>query len=163
MPYCTVCGTELDENGVCPRCAAEADENARNPTVSKVVDTFQNANDVTESYDEDDIRENRIFAVLGYFGLLVFIPIICAPGSKFCRFHASESIDLIIFDIIYATIAVIVTILCFKVGRALGYLIMALFIIIGVFSLIFWFMGIANAAQGHAKEIPLIGRHRMLK
>ena len=163
MPYCTVCGTELDENGICPRCAAEADEAERNPTVSKVVDTFQNVNDVTDNIEEEDIEENKIFAVLGYFGSFVLIPIVCAPGSKFCRFHASESIDLILFDIIFATIATIVTILCFHVGKALGYVILALFIIIGVFSLLFWFIGIANSARGQAKEIPIIGRHRLLK
>ena len=162
MPYCTVCGTELDADGICPRCAAEEDER-ENATARKMVDTFQNTRDETADYEEEDIRENKIFAVLGYLGLLVLIPIIVAPHSKFCRFHASQSIDLNRFDNIYAVIAVIVTILCFKVGRSLGYLIMALFLILGIITLIFWFMGISNAARGHAKELPLIGRFKLLK
>lgn len=162
MPYCTVCGTELDPSGVCPKCAAEEDEkNAQR--VSKVVDTFQNAKDSTEEYDVEDIETNKIFAVLGYLGILILIPLICAPNSKYARFHASESIDLIVFDLIYVIIATIVTILCFKVGQALGIVILALFLLLGIIPLIFWFQGIANAAQGHAKELPWIGRFQPLK
>lgn len=163
MAYCTVCGTELDENGICPRCAALADEAEDAGRVDRVVDRFQNANDETEDYDPADIEENKIFAVLSYLGILILVPIICRPASKFARFHISEAVDLIIFNFLYIVVATIVTLLCFKVGNALGILILGIFLVVFTISFVFWIIGISNAARGWAKEIPMIGKHKIMK
>lgn len=163
MPFCTVCGTELDENGICPKCAAEEQAPEQDGKIDKVVDRFQNAADETESYESEDISNNRIFAVLGYLGILLVVPIICAPESPFARFHASEAIDLLIFNVVYTIVAVVVTWLCFKVGQALGIIILGVFLILSIVSLLFWIMGISNAARGQAKEIPFIGKFKLLK
>lgn len=163
MAYCTVCGMELDENGICPRCAALADQQEKDPKIEKMVKDFQNTKDETEGFDEKDIEENRIFATLGYLGILVLVPIICAPKSPFARFHAGQSLNLIVFDIIYTIVAAIVTWLCFKVGKALGIIMLGIALLIAVLPLILWFVGISNAAQGQAKELPVIGKFRILK
>ena len=163
MAYCTTCGMELDENGVCQRCAALADKEEKDPKIEKMVSDFQNTKDETEEYTEEDIEENKIFAVLGYLGILVLVPIICAPRSDYARFHASQSLQLIVFDVIYGIIAGITTWLCFKVGEALGIIILGIFLLLSVIPLILWFTGISNAAKGQAKELPLIGKFRILK
>lgn len=163
MDYCTVCGMELDENGVCPRCAALAEQEEKDPRIEKMVKGFQNTRDETDDLDEKDIEENRVFATLGYLGILVLVPIICAPKSSFARFHAGQSINLIIFDVIYTIIASIVTWLCFKVGNALGIIMLGIALLLAVFPLVLWFVGIANAARGQAKELPVIGKFRILK
>ena len=162
MAYCAKCGTELDEHGVCPKCAAEADEKEPNEKVKKVVDQFESVRDRTDEFDADDIEDNRIFAALGYLGIFVLVPILCAPGSKFARFHASQSLNLIIFHFIYIVVSVILCILCFQVGTALGIIVTGLCLIVGICPMVLLFKGLSNAAQGLAKELPLIGTHEFL-
>lgn len=163
MAYCEVCGTELDEYGICPKCAAEAEETSASDAVAKVVDKFNSASDQTGDYDAEDIEQNRIFAVLGYLGIFLLVPIICAPNSKFARFHVSEAIDLLIYNVVYVIVAGILTWLCWRVGTALGVIVLGIFLLGTIVSFIFWIIGIANAARGLAKDIPMIGTWKLLK
>lgn len=51
---------------------------------------FQNLNntsDMTSQFDPRDIQNNKVMAILAYFGILVLIPIFAAKESKFARFR----------------------------------------------------------------------------
>lgn len=59
---------------------------------------FQNLNntsDMTSQFDPRDIQNNKVMAILAYFGILVLIPIFAAKESKFARFHANQGTDFV--------------------------------------------------------------------
>ena len=128
-------------------------KNGFQETLDKVEDQFKNAPDSTAEYDQADINSNKVMAILSYIGILVLIPIFAAKNSKFARFHANQGLVLFI-------VAILVSI----VGRILdkihlGFIGWILDVLVFAFAII----GIINAAQGKAKELPFIGKYKILK
>ena len=127
-------------------------KNGFQETLDKVEDQFKNAPDSTAEYDQADINSNKVMAILSYIGILVLIPIFAAKNSKFARFHANQGLVLFI-------VAILVSI----VGRILdkihlGFIGWILDVLVFAFAII----GIINAAQGKAKELPFIGKYKIL-
>ena len=122
-------------------------------TLDKVEDQFKNAPDSTAEFDQADISSNKLMAVLAYIGILVLIPLFAAKNSKYARFHTNQGLVLLI-------VAIIVNILGSILGRIhLGFIGWILDVLVFVFAL----LGIINAAQGKAKELPFIGKYKILK
>ena len=119
---------------------------------------FNNTADMTAEYDQNDIQQNKIMGILAYISWLVLVPIFGAKESKFARFHANQGLVLAIAEII-----------CWVALGILGGLPLIGWIfrlLDGLFSLvclIFAVIGITNAANGKAKELPLVGNFRILK
>jgi len=167
MLSCSKCGKNFPDNTkYCPGCGAEVwlysdkntSENINNSKFSdldNVLNDFNNTVDTTFEFDDKDIKDNKIYAVLAYFGILVLIPILGAPNSKFARFHANQGLVLLICSIILNFISGIVSIIP-TIGEVLG-----VFIPLGVF--IIQIIGIINAANGRAKEVPIVGKYKILK
>ncbi|MBR5432634.1 MAG: zinc ribbon domain-containing protein [Bacteroidales bacterium] len=125
-------------------------KNGVQETLDKVGDQFKNATDNTAEYDQADINSNKVMAILAYLGILVLIPLFAAKDSKFARFHTNQGLLLLL-----------VAILCGVISRipVIGFLGSILGFISGIFAII----GIVYAIQGKAKELPLIGKYRILK
>ena len=100
--------------------------------------------------DAEDISANKAMAILAYFGILVLIPIFAAKESKFARFHANQGLLLFI---------------CCMICVILGYIpIVKWFVwIIDIAIFVFAIMGIVNAAKGEVKQLPIIGKYKILK
>ena len=122
-----------------------------------------NTADTTSSFDQGDIENNKVMAILAYIGFLFLIPLLVAKDSKFAKFHTNQGLVLFIADIIVGVVIAVVSIaLAFIpfvgpivagiVDGVLGLVIFALMI-----------LGIINAATGKAKELPVIGKIRILK
>ena len=112
---------------------------------------LNNTPDTTSEYEESDIEATKIISLFAYLGILFLIPLLAAKDSKFARFHANQGIVLFICSLIIGVISII-PILGWIVG-AVG----------GVAILILAVIGIINAVGGKAKELPLIGKYRILK
>lgn len=114
--------------------------------------------DTTSEYDKTDIEQNKVMAILAYIGILVLIPIFAAPQSKFARYHSNQGLILCIVGIVVEVVLSILGIIPF-IG--------ILFVVIGwLFSLVWLLLailGIVNAANGKAKELPIIGKYKILK
>ncbi|MBR3286090.1 MAG: zinc ribbon domain-containing protein [Bacteroidales bacterium] len=125
-------------------------KNGVQETLDKVSDQFKNAADNTAECDQADINSNKVMAILAYLGILVLIPLFAAKDSKFARFHTNQGLLLLL-----------VAILCGVISRipVIGFLGSILGFISGIFAII----GIVYAIQGKAKELPLIGKYRILK
>ncbi len=105
--------------------------------------------------DSNDIQQNKIMAVLAYFGPLFLIPLLAAPNSPYARFHANQGLVLFILDAICGVVAGIISripIVGGIIGGVLGLIIFILAII-----------GIVNAASGKAQELPIIGGIKIIK
>ena len=163
MAYCTECGTELLKDGTCPKCSTNEEAIAEEDNViEKAVDKFTNTEDNTDNFAKKDINSNGIYAVLAYFGVLIIVPLVCAPESKFARFHSNQSLVLIIFTFIFTVIASILSALAFSSSVPLGIFITGLLSLISIIPFVMWIQGIANAASGKAKKLPLIGKITIL-
>ena len=172
MAFCTQCGAQIDDNAViCPSCGAKtnnANTNANNnfnagftPPPSPNGNAM--GNDFTFQYDPYDVQQNKAMAVLSYIGLLFLIPLLAAPNSPYARFHTNQGLILFITD---AVGGIIVGILSAILGLIpiLGAILVVLITGaygIGIFVLLV--MGIVNAATGKAKELPIVGKFRLIK
>ena len=125
-------------------------KNGVQDTLDKVGDQFKNAADTTAEYDQADINANKVMAVLAYIGILVLIPLFAAKDSKFARFHTNQGLLLFIVAIIASVISRI---------HVIGFI----GALIGFITFIFAIIGIVYAAQGKAKELPFIGKYKILK
>lgn len=119
---------------------------------------FNNTADTTYAYDANDIAENKIMAIFSYISWLVLVPIFGAKESKFARFHANQGLALAIAEVV---VIVILSIL----GKipVIGWIFRLVDSLFGIVCLLFSVIGIINAANGRAKELPIVGRVRILK
>ena len=46
-----------------------------------------------------DIENNKIISGLSYLGILFFLPLVAAPNSRFGKFHANQSLVLLISSV----------------------------------------------------------------
>ena len=99
-------------------------------------------------------------SVAGLFGAgggLVLVPILAAKNSKYARFHANQGLVLFIAEIIYNFVSAIIrAILPLAVVNIILWVISVLFLVLSI-------IGIVNAATGKAKELPVIGKIRIIK
>ena len=187
MAFCAKCGSPVDDNSrFCPKCGAEIgaavneaagaaqtaanDAGAAAGAANNVKQAF-NTPDTTAQYDPEDIARNKGLSVLSYFGLLFLIPLFAAPQSKFARFHVNQGIVLCIFGAGYAIVVGILTAILTAIATAT--LSWGFFTFVSIISGLLWFLslafavlavlGIINAATGKAKELPVIGKIKILK
>ncbi len=121
-----------------------------------------NTPDTTAEFDQADIQANKIMGILAYLSWLVFIPIFAAKNSKFARFHANQGLVLLIAEAAWGIVYGITSAIMYRIAWWLG----GLFSFVGIVSLVFvllMVLGIINASKGKAKELPVIGKIRILK
>ena len=193
MAYCSKCGAQVnDDMRFCPACgaqipqqaaqaqpqpeaqpqqaAAERPQAAAGQPAGGLGQTLQGLNntaDETVGCEQADIDQNKLMAVLSYLSILVLVPIFAAPKSKFARFHANQGLILAILEILYYTaVAIINGIFAAILPWQLFWLralISAIFSLCGLVFLVWVILGIINVANGRAKELPIIGKFRILK
>ena len=191
MAFCPNCGTKLEDGKrFCPNCGTQIEAPAAPPAPSFDDGPFQAAPapqaqavqqapaepeyapqaeqrpaaapedlgskvaqlndtpDTTASFDVDDVKNNKGMAVLAYFWLLVLIPLLARKDSPFARYHSNQGLILLICSVISGIL-----------GRIWG----PLGTITGIICFILFIIGIVNAANGRAKELPIVGKFRLLK
>lgn len=94
-------------------------------------------------FDSQDIADNKGTAALSYFFILVLIPLLAKPGSKFAQAHARQGLLLCIIEIVAAFLFWI---------PVLGWL-LALAILAAVIC------GIIQALSGKYSTLPLLGAY----
>lgn len=114
--------------------------------------TDPNLNNTMEgiAFDREDIEKNKVIAGLAY--LIFFLPLLACPDSRFGRYHANQSLILFIASVAGTIILSIIPII--------GWLLLPLFSI-AIF--VFVILGLVNGIQGKAKELPVIGKFKLLK
>lgn len=116
---------------------------------------LNNTPDSTGAFNPNDISNNKVMAILAYFGILVLVPLLAAKESPFARFHANQGLVLFVASIICWIVAAVLS----SISSWLGLIGTILYIVIGVLAII----GIINAATGKAKQLPLIGGIQLIK
>lgn len=121
-------------------------------------DEFTNTPDSTSEMEQQDIENNKLMGILAYISWLVLIPIFCAKDSKFARYHCNQGLVLAIAELIVGIVLSIlggipVIGIVFRIISALFYLVCVGYVVIGAL----------NVANGKARELPIIGKFRILK
>ncbi|MBR5516040.1 MAG: zinc ribbon domain-containing protein [Clostridia bacterium] len=122
-------------------------------------------------FTEEDIKQNKLYAVLAYLGWLVFIPLLAAKESRFARYHTNQGLILVIISFVLVAISIVdfvlvlISSLCglLLLGLIISALFLTVILAVSVPLLIFQIIGIINAASGKAKSLPLIGKFKILK
>ena len=169
MTFCGNCGTKIDDHAkFCPGCGqaveAPATEQIKTEATeqpkaeqaqgqqtdfSAKVANLNNTKDTTDQFDKDDIEKNKAMGLLAY--ILFFIPLLAAKDSPFARYHANQGLVLFLAAILSSVILII---------PILGWIIAPILsIVITVLAVI----GIINALNDKAKELPIIGKFKILK
>ncbi len=184
IKFCPGCGNAMEipapEQQAVPaqeqpnQAASEQAKETGNGFVNKVKN-LNNTADETASFDDKDISDNKGITILSYLGPLVFVPMFARKSSPFARFHANQGLLLLIADVAYSVIQVILMAILRAIfpwnwnygyfgGRgfvfdALSTILSLVWIVFGVLVVI----GIINVARGKAKELPIIGKFKILK
>jgi uncharacterized membrane protein len=177
MAFCPNCGTKLEDGKrFCHNCGTQIEAPAAPPApsfddgpvqaapipevevqeapqqpaedFSSKVAQINNTPDSTGDFDLNDVKANKGMAVLAYFGILVLIPILARKDSPFARYHSNQGLILLICGVISGVLG--------KIWGPLG-------TITGIICFILFILGIVNAANGRAKELPVVGKFRLLK
>lgn len=161
MAFCNKCGNQLpDGANNCPNCGAPAGNTQQNTqNAQDFVNNMMNTNDTTSQFDPQDINNNKGMSVLTYIGFLFLVPLLACPNSKFARYHTNQGLVLFLLEFALGVVTGILGIIPIA-GLIIGGLLSA---VGGIFTLVLMIMGIINAAQGQAKELPLIGKITLLK
>jgi uncharacterized membrane protein len=157
--FCPNCGAaNTPASGASGASGGGFQQNAQN-----AFRNLNNTGEYTEQFDPADINNNKGMSILSYFGLLFLIPLLAAPQSKFARYHVNQGIVLLIAEAIIGVasgiVAGILLIVPF-VGPVISGLI---YLAVSVVSLVWFITGIVNCVNGRAKDLPIIGKYRILK
>ncbi len=164
MAFCPKCGVEVAENAkFCNACGASLEAEAPKAEETKsaldTVKELNNTKDTTSDFDPADIEKNKILSLFSYLGILFLIPLLACQDSKFARYHVNQGIILFLAELVYGVVCGIVTVVIMWIP-VIGLIICGL---LSLVPLVFKIIGIVNAVQGRAKELPIIGKYRLLK
>ena len=114
------------------------------------VDMKEGTGTQEETFTQEDIDKNKTIAGLAY--IIFFLPLIACPDSRYGRFHANQALILFIVGLAGSIILSIIPII--------GWILLPFFSL-AVF--IFAIIGLINGFGGKAKDLPLMGKIRILK
>ena len=87
--------------------------------------------------EQDDINQNKIWALLSYLWILVLIPLLIKKDSRFVQFHAKQGLVMLI-----AWFFVTIPLLGLLIWLAL---------------VVFWFIAVIKVLEGQYWKMPVIG------
>ncbi len=181
MAFCGNCGTKVEDGKkFCPECgtvieaqAAQPQQNPQpqpqmqaqqqyqqptqpqmqyaQPQAQPAAPNTKGGADYTAQFDPADIEANKIMAVLAY--IIFFIPLLAAKESPFAKFHANQGLTLFLAAMAVSIVGSIIPILGWFLILPVGCIVIA---VLGI-------IGIINAFGGKAKDLPIIGKFRIIK
>lgn len=150
MAFCSKCGHQLEENvKFCPECGE--------PTEKK---ESADPEATVEADPKKDAEDNKLMGILAYLSILVLVPILAAPNSKFARFHANQGLLLLIGEAAWSVIHGVLSTIFALIGLPVLATVLSLFDLV---FLVFMIIGIVNVCNGEEKELPVFGQYRILK
>ena len=170
VKFCPSCGAAISAPQQTPQMqeSPQATQTQAPPQQAQQTDfgaklqELNNTADTTGQFDSADITQNKTMAILAYFGPLVLVTLFGAPASKFARFHAGQGLNLFLAEIAFGIVFSVVRSIVLAISLHLYFLLTILNILWLVFTVLA-IIGIMNAANGKAKELPIIGKFKILK
>lgn len=112
-------------------------------------------------FEPDDIEQNKVISGLAY--IIFFLPLLVCPKSKFGKFHSNQSLLLLITGLIGNVIITILSSFIAIYSVLFSLVIGLISLAFGITIFVLFIIGLVNAFNGRAKELPIIGSFRILK
>ena len=156
----------------------ENEDNSNNNNLDdkfkKSIENIMDTPDTTDSYDKKDIKSNTILAILSYLGLLAFIPYFASNNSKFVKYHATQGMNLLIVWVGYTILnSLLGLVKAREVVLNIGNMVATRYVtpiwislpmgLLGFILIALSVTGIVYVCQGKAKELPLVGKIKIVK
>ncbi len=151
--FCNNCGAQQpsgQQGAAQPQGAYQGQNAGQGQNASQ--GTYQgqgSAPHANEVFTVEDVERNKVIAALGY--IIFFLPLIAAPESPFARFHANQSLLLLILSVAGNIILSVIPFINVVLAPLFSLLCFVLFI-----------MGLVNTLNGKARELPVIGQYRII-
>ena len=129
----------------------------------QVAQSTNNANNSTGDFDAQEISNGKGMAIIAYIGLLALIPFFAEKNNKYVVFHAKQGMNLLIIEVIGTIALSILSGIAWAIFWGFGTILGILNFAFGVFALVLSIMGIVNACNGKAKELPVISSIKIIK
>lgn len=177
MPYCGHCGHEVRSyDKYCGNCGEKVNlkkyetKEYGSDYVSRateIYDRITETEDYTWQMDVDDIELNKGYAMFSYLWAFILVPVFEGKGSKFAKYHIGQGVNLMLSFFLYSVVQAALLALFSWLPGGFYNLVWAIFYLmetIGVILLIvLQVVGIKNARNGIAKDLPLVGSFRLVK
>ena len=125
----------------------------------KNVGTEEKAEKEEKTAALSDVQQKKLICALAYlFGILFFLPLIVYPDDDFAKFHANQSLVILIVSIVGEAVFGILSII-----PVLNVIFGILCVVFGLLMLIVCILGIVGVVKGEKYEIPVIGSIKILK
>ena len=169
--YCRKCGMKMsDTDKFCPACGEPVepkpnsgfDFNAATETAKNKFNEINDTNDHTSEFDPQDIADNKVISIFAYMGVLILIPLLGAKNSRFAKFHVSQGVNLIIANLVITALSTMIEML-FGAVPVLGIVSSIAVAALSILALVLTIIGIVNALNEKAKELPIIGSWDIVK
>lgn len=147
-------------------------EDKAKETIDKIMDT----EDSTKDYNKKDIESNKGLAMLSYFGPLALIPFLVSKDSKFAMYHAKQGLNLFIIELIVSAASFFLTSIIripkmctiwgettYECGMITPWWLSIPISLIESLLLVVAIIGIVYSCQGKAKELPVLGKIKIVK
>lgn len=141
--------------------------------INKQVDNMKNTKDFTANFTKEDIEKNKVLCGFVYLGWLFWLPMVACADSKFGKFHANQGLVAFIFYIIVNIARALISgtlniifgysLVGGLVGGIGGLLNNIIGWILSLLCLGVLLFGMINTFNGKAKELPVIGKIRLIK
>lgn len=102
--------------------------------------------------EDKSIEEGKLFAFIGYWGLLFLVPILAKKDNKFAVFHGKQGMVLTI-----AFIAVIIVFTILSIIPYIGILFMIIEWLALIVMCVFAIIGMIQALTGKYWKMPIFG------
>ena len=119
----------------------------------------------SKKYSEADIENGKLLAVLSYIGVLALIPYFVEKKNPYVKDHAKIGMNLFLIEAIIGVGLSAVAAVC-----AMTIILLWISIIIailewafGIVSIVISVIGIINACNGEAKDLPIVGKYKLIK
>ena len=177
--FCKNCGKQIEGGAAfCPGCGTKVEQQAQAAPPPAPGQQAQYAPPpgqqqyASDYIDPSDIAANKMWGGLGYIFFL--IPLLGAQNSRYARFHANQGL---LFLILWVIVAIITNIITFATiasistgfwlyggGFGAAYVVGSIIrTILWIFVAIIGIIGLVNGFTGKVKDLPLIGKFRIIK
>ncbi|QRN85755.1 hypothetical protein JR334_00480 [Clostridia bacterium] len=94
---------------------------------------------------------NKWINALAY--LIFFVPLLVDGTNEEYKFHANQGLNLLILSIAVTIVGTFIPVIGWLLILPIG----------GLFCFVLFIMGVINAINVKMKELPVIGKHRLIK
>ena len=172
MAYCVKCGEKVEDTAViCPVCGAMIpDTEAKDQSSGfdgytyNTYHTYYDPQTRAGYFPENEVRNNKLMAVLCYLGILVFIPVFVEDRqSEYLKLHKNQGLVLFAVRVLLNAVERYRGWSAGFFGWFTGGLLDTGIDIVLFIMLILFIMGIVYACRGTKNELPIIGKVRIFK